>query len=71
MVDDSLIKPIESQNVISIKSAKDKDVNDKRKRQNNGQTQHHTEQQIPDDADDSEIEKGNNNRGDSLLDFRA
>jgi hypothetical protein len=71
MVDDSLIKPIDGQNVISIKSAKDKDLNDKRKRQNNGQSLHHAEPQIPDDANDSDIEERNNNRGNNILDFRA
>jgi|GEM_PF-2781843 hypothetical protein len=71
MVDDSLIKPIESQNILSVKSARDKDVNDKRKRQNNGQSQEQQQQQIPEDANDSEIEKGSSNRGEGLLDFRA
>jgi hypothetical protein len=64
MVDDSLIKPIESQNILSVKSARDKDVNDQRKGRNNSQKQ---QQQLPEQTQDSEIEKENG----SLLDFRA
>ncbi|MCE5340917.1 MAG: hypothetical protein LLF92_07295 [Planctomycetaceae bacterium] len=71
MVDDSLIKPIDGQNVMSIKSAKDKDINDKRKRQNNGQTQQHTEPKISDDLDDSEVEKSNHNKGEHWIDYCA
>ncbi len=71
MVDDSLIKPIDGQNVVSIKSAKDKGINDKRKRQNNGQSQQHEEPLIPDDVNDSEVEKSNDNKGEHWIDYCA
>ncbi|MEN6385873.1 MAG: hypothetical protein ABFD79_11850 [Phycisphaerales bacterium] len=36
-MDDNLIKPVDGQSIFSIKSAKDKNLNDKKKRQNTGQ----------------------------------
>jgi hypothetical protein len=38
-MDDNLIKPIDGQNVFSIKSAKDKNLNDKKKRQDSREQQ--------------------------------
>lgn len=68
MVDDSIIKPIESQNILSVKSARDKDVNDKRKGRDKDQPRRQPQQ---DDAKNSEPQNGNNRTGEGLLDFRA
>lgn len=68
MVDDSLITPIEGQNILSIKSARDKDVNDKRKGRDKDRPRRQPQQ---DDAENSEPQNGNNSAGEGLLDFRA
>jgi hypothetical protein len=71
MVDDNLIKPVVNQNAFSIKSARDKDLNDKKKRQNNNGQQQMAEEEIPDEINDFENEKKTNFGNKNSIDFCA
>ncbi|HAL45263.1 MAG: hypothetical protein A2Y12_11160 [Planctomycetes bacterium GWF2_42_9] len=71
MVDDSLIKPVVNQNAFSIKSARDKDLNDKKKRQNNNGEQQMAEEAITEEVNDSEIEEEKKFGDKNSIDFCA
>jgi len=71
MADDNLIKPVDGQSIFSIQSAKDKDLNEKKKRQNSGESQPEADEEIGEvDKSDNEI-SNDGGKGKHIIDFCA
>jgi hypothetical protein len=70
-MDDNLIKPVDGQSIFSIKSAKDKNLDDKKKRQDNRRQQGDEEEDLLDNTASPSEEQDGGNKNKNGLDFCA